>query len=171
MLFFRSATKRDARQEIDMRKRTPSWLIAITTVLTLSVSAGAETVQVKFPKAVMLAKKSAGSDRVATLNRGDKLDVVAREDNWVKAKLANREGYVYENSLTSANDNLRKGATSLGTGLSAGEAGRGLASDQYAKSTGQSTAGLNRMLALRENVKGNDFDRFTAEGNVGPAKR
>ena len=40
-----------------------------------------------------------------------------------------------------------------------------------ARTTGMSPAGLERMLALRKTVSGADWERFTTEGNVGPAKR
>ena len=52
------------------------------------------------------------------------------------------------------------------------KAGKGLGEAlAYARSTGMSPAGLERMLALRKTVSGADWERFITEGNVGPAKR
>jgi hypothetical protein len=159
-----------------MSKRTSRWLIGAVAAGALGVTtaAAAETVTVKFPNARLLAKKSGGSDLVMSLRRGDTLEVVGREGTWYRVKAADgKEGYVQENSLAKAGEKVSQGTSgAAGRGASFAEASRGVGeSEQWAKSTGNDTRGLMRMFALRETVKGADFDAFTTQGNVGPAKK
>jgi hypothetical protein len=160
-----------------MSKRTSRWLIGAVAAGALGVvapAALAETVTVKFPNARLLTKKSGGSDLVMALRRGDTLEVVGREGTWLKVKAADgKEGYVQENSLAKPGETVSQGTSgAVGRGASFAEASRGVGeSEQWAKSTGNDTRGLMRMFALRETVKGADFDVFTTQGNVGPAKK
>lgn len=162
-----------------MSKRTSSrWLIGAVVLAgavgVASDARAAETVTVKFPNARLLAKKSGGSDLMLTLRRGDVLEVVAREGTWYKVKAADgKVGYVQENSLARPGEKVGQGTVGTsGKGASFAEATRGVGeSEQWAKSTGNDTSGLARMLALRAAVRGADFDAFTTEGNVGPARK
>jgi hypothetical protein len=156
-----------------MRKTRSRWLIMVAVGLAMGVAsaAGAETVQVKYPNAKLLAKKSGGSDRLATLKRGDALEVVGKEGGWYKVRAGGKEGYVHENSVTEPGKGLQGTAGASGRVSSSAEAGKGVGeSKEWARSAGKSTAGLDRMIALRDEVKAIDFEQFGAEGHVGSAQ-
>ena len=164
-------------QKRSQRNRITAAVIGVA--ISVSTAAHAEDVFVKLPEANILAGKGAGSDRIAQVKKGEKLQVLAHEGSWLKVKLGDREGYVHENSVSTSAQGDGGGGLSklLGTasgasGASSAEAGRGLGEAlAYARSTGMSPAGLDRMLALRKTVTGADWERFTVEGNVGPAKK
>lgn len=154
------------------------WLIA-AGLLSIAVTASAETVYVKLPVANVLAGKGAGTDRIAQLKKGDKLEVLGKEGSWLKVKVEGKEGYVHQNSVSSSSTGNDSGGLSklLGGGSAASaessaEAGRGLGESlAFARSKGMSPAGLDRMLALRKTVTGSEWTAFTAEGHVGPDKK
>jgi hypothetical protein len=86
-------------------------------------------------------------------------------------RYAGKEGYVHENNLGKPGEQIRAGGGKAGT-ASAAEAGRGVGeSAEWARATGKSTVGLGTMLRLREQVGGDEFDKFAVEGNVGPGKK
>ena len=165
-------------QKRSKRNRIAAAVIGVA--ISFSTAAHAEDVFVKLPQANILAGKGAGSDRVAQVKKGEKLQVLAHEGSWLKVKVGNQEGYVHQNSVSTSDQGgdggggLSKllGTASGASGASSAEAGRGLGEAlAYARSTDMSPAGLDRMLALRKTVSGADWERFTSEGNVGPAKR
>ena len=160
-------------------KRNRIVAAVVGVAISVSTAAHAEDVYVKLAQANILAGKGAGSDRIAQVKKGEKLQVLGHEGSWLKVKLGDQEGYVHQNSVSTSGQGGDGGGLSklLGTasgasGASSAEAGKGLGEAlAYARSTGMSPAGLDRMLALRKTVGGADWERFTSEGNVGPAKR
>ena len=160
------------------RKKRNRWLIA-SSLLCMAGVAAAQDVYVKLPVANILAGKGAGTDRVAQVKKGEKLQVIGKEGSWLKVKAGDNEGYVHENSVSSSagggdTSGLSKilGGASGSSAASSGEAGKGLGEAlAYARSKGMSPAGLDRMLELRKTVRGSDWTKFTAEGNVGPEKK
>jgi uncharacterized protein YgiM (DUF1202 family) len=170
-----SPRKNEERMNKPKSKRR--WLI-VASLLSIAVAASAETVYVKLPVANVLAGKGAGTDHIAQLKKGDKLEVQGQEGSWLKVKVEGKEGYVHQNSVSTSSvakdDSLSK---KLQGGSGSQEANAGLASSgigeslQYAHSKGLSTVGLDRMLALRKTVKGSEWTAFTAEGHVGPDKK
>jgi hypothetical protein len=160
-----------------MRKRN---VLAAAAVLAVAGVASAEDVYVKMPTARVKASAGAGADDVARLKKGDKLQVLGRQGSWVKVKVGDKEGYVHENSVSASGGGGGEtgglsqilGGASGSSAASSAEAGRGIGESlAYAKSHGMSTSGLDRMLAMRGQVSGAEWQRFTSEGNVGPAKQ
>lgn len=153
------------------------WLIASSLLCAAGVAL-AEDVYVKMPVANILAGKGAGTDHIAQVKKGEKLQVVGHEGSWVKVKVGDKVGYVHENSVsasaTSGDNGLGKllAGASGSSSASSAEAGRGVGESlKYASSRGMSPAGLNRMIALRKTVTGSDWTQFTIEGHVGPEKK
>ncbi len=158
-------------------RKTTRLLIA-SGVLCIANSALAEDVYVKLPTANVLAGKSAGTDHLLKLQRGEKLQLIAREGSWLKVKSGNTEGYVHQNSVSTSQEADTSGLSkalaggSNASGASSAAAGRGdFKALEYANSKGMSPAGLQRMIALRQSVTGSEYTKFTAEGNVGPDKK
>ena len=150
------------------------WAVAMAVVAALGAGtvAHAEKVQVKYPNANLLSKKSGGSDRLAKLSRGDSLEVLGREGTWFKVRAGGREGYVHENAVTLPGQGLKGTGGKSGTVLSSAEAAKGIGESlTWARATGKDPSGLNRMIALRDEVKSADFDAFATEGNVGSARK
>jgi len=149
------------------------------TIVALSAPVLAEDVFVKQNSVVIRAGKGSAYEEVATAKKGDKLEIVAREGSWLKVKSGGREGYVFQTAVADTKPGGDFGAdlgkafsnASGGNTASSGEAGKGLGESlEYARSKGMSPAGLDRMIALRKTVTGKDWEAFTAEGKVGPAK-
>ncbi|HSI35979.1 MAG: SH3 domain-containing protein [Phycisphaerae bacterium] len=154
-------------------------LAGLVALSVLSGSALAEDVFVKQSRVVVREGKGAAYDEVTTVAKGDRLQVVGREGPWIKVRAKGREGYVFESAVAD-----QKPGEDLGAGLSkmlGGNAQASSASDaaagkglgealDLAKSRGQSTAGLQKMKAIRKSVSGKDWEQFTREGNVGPNK-
>jgi len=150
--------------------RVGRWL-AVAVAAVMGVSAAAETRDVKLPNTSLLAKKSAMSAKLAQLKRGDSLDVLGTEGSWLKVRYGGQEGYVHENNVGKPGEQIRAGSGKAGS-ASAAEAGRGVGeSAEWAKATGKSTAGLDRMVKLREQIGEGELEKFAAEGNVGPGKK
>jgi hypothetical protein len=160
-----------------MRKRR--MILIAAAVLAMAGTSSAEDVYVKLPTARVKAQAGAGADDVVRLKKGDKLQVLGRQGSWIKVKAGDKEGYVHENSVSSSGGggegtSLSQilGGASGSSAASSAEAGKGLGEAlDYARSHGMSPNGLERMLALRGQVSGSDWQKFTAEGNVGPAKK
>lgn len=148
--------------------------------LLLTTPSFAEDVFVKQSAAVVRAGKGSAYEEVVTVRKGDKLQVVAREGSWLKVRAGGREGYVFQTAVDTAKPAGDLGAdlgrmfsgASGGTAASSANAGRGLKDGAvlYARANGMNTAGLDRMLAFRKSVTGRDWESFTTEGKVGPAK-
>jgi uncharacterized protein YraI len=168
---------------ITMRSKHKSRLIGavvLAGLMAVAASAQAEDVFVQQPTVVIRAGKGAAYEEVATVRKGEKLSVMAREGKWLKVKVGAQEGYVFENSISARNTG-RGGAGGLSSLMAAGSgtsaasvtaAGKGgLESEQWARSSNMNTAGLQQMFAMRARVTGQDFEEFTQEGKVGPAKQ
>jgi uncharacterized protein YgiM (DUF1202 family) len=141
---------------------------------TISFSALAEDVWVNRPALDIREGKGAAYNLVVTAKKGDKLSVVGREGKWVKVNLNGKEGYVFENSLSATQvapesmSNMSADAKAMTTDAAA----KGLEPESldYAKKHNYSDAGLEQMKKMRKLVTGKDFEQFTSEGKVGPAK-
>jgi hypothetical protein len=147
-------------------------------VLAVAAVASAEDVLVKYP-ARLVGGKSPRHAVVAQLNKGDRLQVVAREGPWLRVKIGDKEGYVSENAVNNggAGDSqiagVGKQTGASADPLSAGAASKGVGQDaiKWSQSSGKSTAGLERMIAMSTSVTGPDCDSFEAAGNVGPSRK
>jgi hypothetical protein len=140
--------------------------------------AAAEEVWVKRPSLNIREGKGAAFATVATARQGDKLSVVGHEGKWLKVQLSDKQGYVYEDSISAreikgGGDDLR---AALGvpdtSALAADAAAKGLEPQAvaYANSKNMSSASLEKMIARRNAISGQQWIAFTNEGKVGPAK-
>lgn len=160
-----------------MNRKPKRWLIA-AGVLAVAAAASAEDVYVKLPVANILAGKSAGTEHIAQVKKGDKLQVLAKEGSWLKVKAGDKEGYVFQNSVSSSASGDNGGLSKLlngGSGASAqtsGAAAKGVGESlAFAKSKGMSPAGLDRMIELRKAITANDWTEFTNQGQAGSEKK
>jgi hypothetical protein len=151
------------------------WLLA--AVLAVATPALGEELAVRYATVNLQSGKTSTSARVAQLKQGDKVEVLAREGTWLKVKAGDKVGYLQQNSVGipgASRSTIGKtvGGSSAASAGTSGEAAKGVGeSNAWAKSTGRNTAGLERMLALRNEVDDAQFEKFTTEGNVGPAKK
>lgn len=154
------------------RNAQRQWLVAATTAAVLAVAstaALAEDVTVKLPAASVLSGKSARSTKIAQLKTGDKLQVLGREGSWLKVRFGDKEGYVHENSVGGSGGDkglsqLLGGASgaSEGSGAMAGK-GVGESAVAWAKSHSMNTAGLDKMIAMRNAITDADQRKFDAD--------
>jgi hypothetical protein len=148
--------------------QTAAWLAAAVLGLA-STAVVAEDVTVKLPAASILSEKSARSTKIATLKSGDKLQVVGREGSWLKVRFGDQQGYIHENSV--GGDGGGKSLSSvIGTASGSSAASSGLASRgvgegaiAWAKSHNMSTAGLDKMIAIRNSITDADQRTFDAD--------
>jgi hypothetical protein len=148
-------------------------------IFGISTAAVAEDATIRYDDAKVRTGKSAGFDTIATLKKGDKVQVLAHEGPWAKVSAGGKQGWIGINSLGDAKGkSFFAGAGELAAGASgsssasAAGAGKGAGeSEQFAQSKNLSRSGLDRMLALRNTINGSEFEKFTTEGNVGPGKK
>lgn len=155
------------------------WVIAFA-ITGLSAIALAEDAVVKLPSAKIRNGKGPGYTVLAELKKGDKLQVIAHEGTYVKVKSGSTEGYLGENSVASSSGGnafggLGEAASAFSSGskgASESAAGKGdLRALDLARTKGQSTAGLQRMLELKKQVAPGDWEAFEDEGHVGRGKK
>jgi len=158
------------------------WVIALA-VLGISTAAIAEDVMVKYQSAIVHTGKSAHNQTVATLKKGEKMQVLAKDGDWLKVKTGDKLGYIQANYVIAAGSNNSGGGFAGLSNLVAGSSGSAEAtggaavkgvddSVKWAQSNGKSTAGLDRMIAVSATLlQDGDWDKFTRQGNVGPSKK
>jgi hypothetical protein len=159
--------KRDAQRRT---WRAAAATAAVAVLGTLSTAAMAEEAIVKMPAASVLSAKTARSTKLANLKTGDKLQVLAHEGSWLKVSFGGKEGYVHENTVGGGGDNkLSKvlgeaggASASEATGALAGKGGWETAMD-WAKGHGMNTAGLEKMIAVRNSITDADQRKFDAD--------
>jgi uncharacterized protein YraI len=137
----------------------------------------AEEVWVKRPELDVRAGKGAAFETVATVKKGQKLEVVAREGTWVKVKVGDREGYVSENSLSDKKVSggggisaFAGGPDTSGATASAGAKGLDDMAEKYAADKGMDPKRVDEMIARTKAITGEEWAQFTREGKVGPDK-
>ncbi|MCY2954384.1 MAG: SH3 domain-containing protein [Planctomycetota bacterium] len=137
----------------------------------------AEDVWVKSESAEIRSGKGAVFPLVAKAEKGAQLTVISREPKgWIKVKVGDKEGYVYENSISpqqvKGGGNLfsAMGAGVEASNLSAGAAGKGLEpqAEDYAKGKRLDPGPMNWLIAFRKKIVPKEWAAFTAEGKVGP---
>ena len=150
--------------------------------LFLTLPTLAEDVFVKQAAVPVRAGKGSAYDEVATVKKGDKLQVVAREGDWLKVRANGKEGYVFKTAIDTKNPSgggklggdlgrMFSGASG-GSTASSGAAGKGLGESlQYARTNGMSPAGLDRMIAMNKALNAPEWEAFMTQGKVGPKNR
>jgi hypothetical protein len=153
---------------MNRKPQSTTWLAA-AVIGIVSTAALAEDVTVKLPAASILSEKSARSTKVATLRTGDKLQVLAHEGSWLKVKFNDKQGYIHENSVGGGNTG-KSLSSELGTMSGASKASDALASrgvgegaTAWAKTHNMSTAGLDKMIAIRNSITDADQRKFDAD--------
>jgi len=153
--------------------------LALKTLLTLASASScasvlAEDVWVNRPSLDIRDGKGAAYPVVVTAKKGDKLSIVAREAKWLKVSFGGKEGYIFENSISPKQVAPEKMSdmSAEAKAMTTDAAAKGLEPEAlaYAKSHSLNDAGLNQMKAMRKLVSGKDFEQFTTEGKVGPAR-
>lgn len=148
----------------------------LTVLFTAAIcgSAMAEDVWVERHKLDIREGKGAAYGVVVTAGKGDKLTVVERDGKWVKVQFNGKEGYVFEESISAKA--VGKPSNVFGdnsaAALSADAAAKGLQpeAEDYRKKHNYSTDAVDKMIAMRKAITGKEFEQFTVEGKVGPAK-
>jgi uncharacterized protein YgiM (DUF1202 family) len=165
-----------------MNRRFRNGSMVLLAVLLLCVGVVlAEQVMVEVQVLPIRAGKGSMYGTVAQAKRGDRLDVIQREqDDWLRVQFAGKEGYVKGTALQPRGSTglsaWAEGATQLTGGTSdvgASAAARGISQDavNYASSKGMNKAGLEQMIRNRDRVAGARWQQFANEGKVGPAKQ
>ena len=151
------------------KQQRTGWLVAAVVAVGTSVAAAAEDVTIKQPAASVLSGKTARSAKVAQLTAGDRVQVLGREGSWLRVRVGGKEGYVHENSIGSGGGGGLSQTIAKASGasaLSSGEAGRGVGDSAaaWAGAKSMNTAGLTRMVAVRNALNDSDWQKFQADG-------
>jgi uncharacterized protein YgiM (DUF1202 family) len=148
--------------------------VGIALVCCAAAVAAAEEVWVKRPSLNIREGKGAAFATVATARQGDKLSVVGHEGKWLKVQLGDKQGYVYEDSISAREIKARAALGGPDTSaLAADAAAKGLEPQAiaYAQNKNLSSAPLEKMIARRNAISGQQWIAFTSEGKVGPGKQ
>jgi hypothetical protein len=120
--------------------------------------------------------KGSAFQAVARVRKNTPLQVVEREDRWLKVQYQGQEGYVLADS-TSAQPVRGSGLGGLvavpdTSAMSAGAAHKGLdeTAAQFASHHGMDPAPVDRLIEQRRAISGEEWVAFANEGKVGPAK-
>ena len=160
------------------RKLARSLLLAVVASGTgVCLAQVIEEVWVNRPQVQIRSGKGAAFPVVATAAKGSKLQVVAKEDRWLKVQFNGAEGYVLADAISSREV---KGGGGLGalasgpdsSGATAGAAGKGLQpeAEAYASSKGMDPKIVDLMIERRRAISGEEWAAFTKAGQVGPDK-
>jgi uncharacterized protein YgiM (DUF1202 family) len=141
--------------------------IAASVVLADSIWIKSEVVEIR-------AGKGAIYPVVATAKKGQELTIVDREGKWLKvtvpgaAGAAPTEGYVYETAISPTKVS-GGGGLSTGTQLNTAAAAKGLqpSAENYAAGKRLDSGPLNRLIAFRNGISPQEWEKFMADGKVG----
>ena len=161
------------------RTTKPLAVAVVAAIAALATVAAAEDVWTKANATPVRAGKGALYKEVASAAKGTKLTVLAREGKWLKVGFTDKagkavEGWVFEDAIsaTRVGGDLA-GALAGRTDTSdpaASAAGRGLSerAEQYASAKNMDPRVIDNLIALRNSITPEEWERFTAEGKVGP---
>jgi hypothetical protein len=162
------------RTKFKRRVATAAFALAIAGGVTIAV---AEDVWVKRPELDLRAAPSAAGNVVATVKKGQKLEVLGREGAWVKVKAGDVEGYVSQNSLSDKKvsgggglSTFAGGPDTSGATASAGAKGLDDMAEKYAAAKGMDPKRVDEMIARTKSITADELAAFTREGQVGPDK-
>ena len=161
------------RAKFGRRLATAAFALAIAGGATIVL---AEEVWVKRPELDLRAAPSAAGNVVATVKKGQKLEVLGREGAWVKVKAGDVEGYVSQNSLSDKKVSggggvlSALGADTSGATASAGATGLDDMAEKYAAAKGMDPKRVDEMIARTKSITADELSAFTREGQVGPDK-
>jgi hypothetical protein len=137
----------------------------------------AEQVIVGVPELRILSSKGGFGGSVTTVKKNAKLDVIAREGDWLKVRTPDgREGYIRRVALTArslqpaANAALVNATSSGADATAASKGALEREAISYASSKGLSTQGVETMIATHLAITAEEFQQFEREGAVGSFK-
>jgi len=137
----------------------------------------AEEVWVKRPELDVRGAPSVAGNVVATVKKGQQLQVIGREGAWVKVKVGETEGYVSQNSLSDKKvsgggglSTFAGGPDTSGATASAGVKGLDPMAEKYAAAKGLDPKRVDAMIARTEAISPDELAAFMREGKVGSDK-
>jgi len=142
----------------------------------LAAGALADSVWIKSEQVQIRSGKGAVYPVIATATKGAELTVVDVEGHWIKVQVNDQQGYVFDGATSpekvSGGGNL---LASLGAGadasnMSSGAAAKGLApeADDWAASKNIDPGPMNKLIDFRKHFDPALWEKFTADGKVGP---
>jgi hypothetical protein len=142
----------------------------------LGATALAEDIWIKAETVQIRAGKGAVYPVIATVPKGTKLTVIAREGHWIQVQVQDQLGYVFDGSVSSqevgSGGNLLAdlGAGSNASDMSSGAAGKGLApeAETWASGANLNSGPMNKLIDFRKHLDPKLWESFTTEGKVGP---
>ena len=156
--------------ETRARKKRVRFRTTAAVMLLAATAAYAAVKVCEAPLAEIRTGKKSISDVVATVKKGDSLEVIEKDKRgWLKVKVNGKEGYVYESALDApktrgllASGDPRASETELAA------AGKGVLPGTVAYASGKNlnTAGLEKMLETRRGISEAEFNSFVAEGKL-----
>jgi uncharacterized protein YgiM (DUF1202 family) len=147
------------------RKRILSALL----LATIAGAAQAEDVWIK-RSADVRNDQSAAGDLVVAVNKGQRVHVLERSDNWVKVDVNGKTGWVSADTVSSREVKPDTDLIGRGSGaeMSSGAAIKGLQpiAGDYARARSLSKDGLNEMTAIKKSVTPKMLKEFVADGGI-----
>lgn len=159
--------------------RCALWIAACLVSLPLAASALAERAYVTAKTAQIRSGKTSLDPVVASLQYGQELDVIAREDKWIQVQTSSgAKGWIYAtkvspnkpggsgNELAALGERYRRGDPSVTA--SAGARGLDKASEGYANRAGitkQHRDAVDRMTAYK--IPDEEIQEFLKSGRLG----
>jgi uncharacterized protein YgiM (DUF1202 family) len=149
-------------------------LAALVMTVILAGSASAEEVWVKSESAEIRSGKAAVFPVLVTAKKGDQLTVLAREGKWIKVKVGDKDGYVYETALSTtkvgSGGNLLSALGAGGADMTTASAAKGLdkSAETYAASKNLDPRPLQALVDSAKAIDPKEWQAFTAAGKVGP---
>lgn len=144
----------------------------------VALAQAAEEVWVNRP-ALQIRQTKGPVGVVATAKKGDMLTVIGREDNWLKVKFGDKEGYVLANSISprqvkgglGAGDMLAGGSQADEAQAAASMRGLSPEAEEYAKAKNLDPKIVEQMIQRNRSVTAAEWIAFTKAGNVGPERK
>jgi uncharacterized protein YgiM (DUF1202 family) len=145
-------------------------ILSVILVLLICASVMAEEVWVKRRKLDIRAGKGAAYEVVATVDQGSKLTVIQHDGKWLKVQIDGKEGYVYEDSISPREVVKQQmsfaDANAEALSATAGSKGLNPGTQDWANQHNVQTAGLEKMISMRSQITGADYEQFITEGNL-----
>lgn len=152
------------------------WGLFVAAIGAAPLAMGDEQVWVKQDNVQIRQNEGAVYPIVASVCKGQQLDVLLHDRRWLKVSLENTQGYVFEECVSpqqidggSQPPQFTAGDSSI---LSSGSLTRGLQPETIAAcSSGQLRAGmalLQEAVERRAAISAAEWEKFTAAGRVGP---
>jgi hypothetical protein len=152
--------------------RRTRWILGmgiLVLVLPMLAAIAAERLTVQVKETKLRREPKFWAAAVTTLHAGDPVSELGRQDSWIRAGAAGKEGWIHESAVTRSELHLTGGSTTAATGASADEvalAGKGFTEDverEYRRSHGNGFAALD---ALPPPVGDAELETFLRQGKL-----